>query len=219
MDIAPKNARKRIARDLVSKLEADNNHLRTGFVGTPYLCRVLSEAGYDDMAYSLFLTRDYPGWLYAVSMGATTIWERWNSVKPDHSVGDAGMNSLNHYAYGSIFEWVYRYAAGLNPVADAPGFKKALIAPRPDRRLGKLSLAFESPMGRYQIKWAYQDTCFKMEVEIPFGAQAQICLPHVMPGTVMLNGTALEGGEMNGDALCLTKGAGTYTFAYSLSRE
>ncbi len=216
MDIVPENARKRIAEDLVTKLREDNNHLRTGFVGTPYLCRVLSDAGYDDMAYTLFLTKDYPGWLYAVSMGATTIWERWNSVKPDGSVGDIGMNSLNHYAYGSIMEWVYRYAAGINPSEDAPGFRKTVIAPHPDRRLGSMNATFEAPVGRIAVGWAYAENSFSLEVEIPFGAQAEILLPNAQAGTVNEDGAALKDGEVLNNTIRLNRCAGKYRFTYQI---
>ena len=120
MDLVPEGKRERVINDLRERLVKDKVHLKTGFVGTPYICRVLSENGYNDLAYTLLLNEDYPSWLYAVKMGATTIWERWNSVLPDGSISDTGMNSLNHYAYGSIVEWMYRYMAGIDPVEDKP---------------------------------------------------------------------------------------------------
>ena len=99
--------------------ENARNELRTGFVGTAYLCSVLTQAGFNHLAYTLFLNENYPGWLYEVNMGATTVWERWNSVMPDGHMSSTGMNSLNHYAYGAVMEWVCRDAAGLAPVEDA----------------------------------------------------------------------------------------------------
>ncbi|MFL6555562.1 MAG: alfa-L-rhamnosidase RamA, partial [Bacillus sp. (in: firmicutes)] len=104
MDLVPEEHKERLANDLRERLKKDKNHLKTGFVGTPYLCRVLSENGNNDLAYTLLLNKDYPSWLYAVTMGATTIWERWNSVLPDGKISGTDMNSLNHYAYGSIVE-------------------------------------------------------------------------------------------------------------------
>src|SRR5690606_13965852 len=113
----------------------DDMHLTTGFVGTPYRCLVLSENGLNDAAYTLLLNEDFPSWLYAVKLGATTIWERWNSVLADGSISDTGMNSLNHYAYGSIAQWMYQYMCGINPVAEAPGYRRIKLAPKPNSKL------------------------------------------------------------------------------------
>ena len=102
-------------------------HLNTGFVGTAYLCQALTKAGLVKEAYTLLLQEDYPSWLYEVNMGATTVWERWNSVLPDGKISGTGMNSLNHYSYGSIEAWMYKKVCGLT--ATEPGFKKAVIEP------------------------------------------------------------------------------------------
>ena len=158
--------------------ENARNELRTGFVGTAYLCSVLTQAGFNHLAYTLFLNENYPGWLYEVNMGATTVWERWNSVMPDGHMSSTGMNSLNHYAYGAVMEWVCRDAAGLAPVEDAPGFRKALMHPHPDTRLGEIDFSYESAMGRYRTHWKTVDeTTFDWELEVPFGAQAEAVLP------------------------------------------
>ena len=109
MDLVPDELRPRIIASLVELLKENNYYLKTGFVGTPYLCRVLSENGHNDIAYKLLLNEEFPSWLYAVKLGATTIWERWNSLLPDGRFGELGMNSLNHYCYGSIVEWMYRH--------------------------------------------------------------------------------------------------------------
>jgi alpha-L-rhamnosidase len=119
--------RERTTRDLEKKMELSDWELKTGFVGTPILCEELTAAGWADRAFDLLLNEEYPGWLYAVKLGATTIWERWNSVLPDGSLSGTGMNSLNHYAYGSIVAWLYRDVAGLIPLA--PGFREARLAP------------------------------------------------------------------------------------------
>ena len=95
-------------------------HLKTGFLGTPVLCRALSKCGDSETAYTLLLQEDLPSWLYEVNMGATTIWERWNAVLPDGVISGIGMNSMNHYAYGSIVEWMYRNMCGINPTEEAP---------------------------------------------------------------------------------------------------
>ena len=110
-------------------------HLTTGFLGTPYLCHVLSRYGYLDEAYLLLNREEYPSWLYPVKQGATTIWERWDGQKPDGSFQTTEMNSFNHYAYGAIGDWMYRVMAGIEIDEAAPGYKHVLIQPRPGRRI------------------------------------------------------------------------------------
>ena len=131
--ILPEDVRAQAAYALRLKLKSSDYHLRTGFIGTAYLCRVLSATGSNDIAYQLLLQDDFPSWLYEVKMGATTIWERWNSILPDGSISDTGMNSLNHYSYGSIVEWMYRDVCGIEPLEEAPGFRRFRLAPKPDR--------------------------------------------------------------------------------------
>lgn len=121
-NLAREKDRKRILNTLLTNIENHKNHLSTGFVGTPYICHTLSENGAHEMAATLFMKEDYPSWLYAVNMGATTIWERWNSIKPDGTFDESGMNSLNHYAYGSVGDWMYRKVAGLSQLE--PGYKR-----------------------------------------------------------------------------------------------
>lgn len=176
-DVCPVFARERIADDLYRRLKKDHSHLKTGFVGTPYLCRVLSEYGHHDMAMQLLMNEDCPSWLYPVKMGATTIWERWDSVLPDGTINPIGMNSLNHYAYGSIVEWIYRNLAGLQPCEDAPGFRKAIISPLPSERLKQLDCRYDSPYGRYEVHWRVESGSLSFRFVIPFQAEAVITLP------------------------------------------
>lgn len=165
------------AARLEQKLEETGGKLQTGFVGTPFLCAALTENGMERNAYDLLLNEEYPGWLYEVNLGATTIWERWNSMEPDGSVSSTGMNSFNHYAYGSIAQWICEYAAGLQPAQ--PGFRKAVIAPVPDARLGKVDFTYESAAGRYRVFWETLDkTTLHLTVEVPFGCQAELKLPY-----------------------------------------
>lgn len=178
MGFAPEQHRARLAKLLDSELEATGGKLRTGFVGTAYLNRTLSGNGYNKRAYQLLLNEDYPGWLYEVNLGATTVWERWNSLLPDGSISDTGMNSLNHYAYGAVMEWVYRDVAGINPVEDAPGFRKALIRPRPDYLLPRVSVKYDSAMGVYESSWEIRKDLFVWDVKIPFGAEVTIIFPN-----------------------------------------
>jgi alpha-L-rhamnosidase len=178
MDIIPEQWWEQTAYTLRLKLKESNYHLRTGFIGTPFLCRVLSENGGNDIAYRLLLQEDFPSWLYEVNMGATTIWERWNSVLPDGSISDTGMNSLNHYAYGSIVEWLYRNAAGIQPLEAHPGFRRFCLAPQPNRRLGSLKAEFHAPTGLIKSAWAYLESGeLELRFTVPSGAVAELSLP------------------------------------------
>ncbi len=178
MDLMADKDRERVAERLHALLKQNNYYLKTGFVGTPYLCRVLSANGYNDTAYKLLLNEKFPSWLYCVNLGATTIWERWNSVQADGLIGDTGMNSLNHYAYGSICEWMYRDMCGLNPLAEAPGFRKVRIAPKPNGRLRFASAKYDSPVGMYESRWEIKpDGTLRFDLTIPFGGTAEVILP------------------------------------------
>lgn len=218
MDLVSDEHRERTQRDLIAKLNKHKVHLRTGFVGTPYLCRVLSSIGANDLAYRLLLNEDYPSWLYAVNLGATTIWERWNSLNPDGSISSTSMNSLNHYAYGSIVEWMYRHMCGLNPATgdDAvAGFRHAHIAPQPDKSLDWARARYRSAAGLYESGWRFDDggnLC--MEIVIPFNASASVALPGAQLGDVSINGHALSDGTQVGDNVELTLGAGCHEIVY-----
>ena len=176
-DLVPDNCRARCLQMLKAKLDARGMHLDTGFVGTPLLCSALSRHGLHQDAVTLLLQEDYPSWLYEVNMGATTIWERWNSVMPDGLVSDTGMNSMNHYAYGSVLEWMYRDLAGLNPVWDAPGFKHVRIAPRADDRLDFVECAYDSAAGRYEVSWKHTEAGLQVRMVIPFDCEAEFVRP------------------------------------------
>lgn len=223
MDLVPDGFRDRVAADFIERLEKDNVHLRTGFVGTPYLCRVLSDIGANDLAYKLLLNEDYPSWLYAINLDATTIWERWNSLNPDGSVSSTGMNSFNHYAYGSIVEWMYRDMCGLNPSSgddSVTGFRTATIAPKPDQSLGWAKASYRSAAGLYRSGWRIDEAGqLTIEITIPFNAQANVILPDAQRDGVTLNGQLLTDGEQVGDNVELTLGAGSYTFAYPLRQK
>jgi alpha-L-rhamnosidase len=203
MELVPEEFTERIANDLRAKLKNDGNHLKTGFVGTPYLCRVLSENQGNDVAYTLLLNKDYPSWLYAVTMGATTIWERWNSVLPDGTISGTDMNSLNHYAYGSIVEWMFRHMAGINPVEDQPGFRHVTLAPQPNSRINHVKASLNSASGLYESKWSIdEEGNLDFAFTIPFNATATLILPDALVQTVKINGqllveTGLSAQQMN----------------------
>ena len=138
---------------------------------------MLSNTGSNDIAYKLLLQDDFPSWLYEVKMGATTIWERWNSILPDGSISDTGMNSLNHYAYGSVVEWLYRDVCGINPLEEHPGFKRILLAPRPDRLLGHARASFDAPVGRIESGWEIEGDEVRYRFRVPLAATALLRLP------------------------------------------
>ena len=175
--VYPEGRKDAVLSQLLSRLEAKNWHLDTGFCGTPFLCRALSDNGANAAAYTLFLNSDFPSWLYEVKLGATTVWERWNSLLPDGSISGTGMNSLNHYAYGSIVDWMYRNMIGFNPVEEAPGYKRATICPMPDPRLRRAGMTMDTASGRYRVSWRYDGEDLRYAVSVPFDCTAQLVLP------------------------------------------
>lgn len=198
MDLIPSEFVERTVNDFVEQLKADRIYLKTGFVGTPYICRVLSEYGYNDLAYKLLLNKDYPSWLYPVTLGATTIWERWNSVLPDGKISGTNMNSLNHYAYGSIVEWMYRNMAGLNPDENNPGFKHVLLKPKPNFKIKYLKAKLNSPFGLYQSEWRIlDDGKLNFKFTLPFDTTAEVILPDVEISTLYLNGKLVNDMEID----------------------
>lgn len=189
LNIVPENAKDRTIKALKRKLDEENIHHTTGFVGTPYLCPVLTDNGLADYAYTLLLNEDYPSWLYEVNMGATTIWERWNSVLPDGSISDTGMNSLNHYAYGSIVEWMYRYMCGLNPDEKNPGFKEFVIKPYPDKRFDYAKAEYRSVYGLIESGWRKEENGWKFNLTVPFDTRATFVIEERLSGEVSVEAT------------------------------
>lgn len=172
--------RERNEQALVKSLEDTDGKLRTGFIGTPLLCNVLSEIKEPRLAYDLLLNEEYPGWLYEVKMGATTVWERWNSILPDGSISEEGMNSLNHYAYGSVVEWMWKYMVGIRPREEDPGFKTVTIEPQPDWRIRTVNARYASASGVYEIGWeAVDEAHLKVKIKVPFDCTAYLKLPFV----------------------------------------
>lgn len=144
--------------------------LQTGFVGTPYLLHVLSDYGYEKLAYSLLLREKYPSWLYPVTKGATTVWEHWDGIMENGDFWSSDMNSFNHYAYGAVADWVYGRAAGISPVEEYPGYEKVRISPIPDERLGWLKCSYQSRHGLIRSEWSLQDDLWRYEIETPVDA-------------------------------------------------
>ena len=158
------------AAELAQRVIGCGKALQTGFVGTPYLLFVLSKYGYTELAYDLLLRQAYPGWLYAVNKGATTIWEHWDGIMEDGGFWSRDMNSFNHYAYGSVMGWVYEVAAGIQPMEEKPGFAQVTIAPNPDKRLGWLEASIDTAYGTVFSGWYYELEGLRYEIHTPVKA-------------------------------------------------
>lgn len=167
-----------VKRQLKKLFEDSNRKLKTGFVGTPLLCNVLTDYGMEDLAYDLLLNEEYPGWLHEVKLGATTVWERWNSLLDDGTISGISMNSMNHYSYGSVLEWMFRHAAGLNTIDAVPGMRKIAVAPLLNWKLRKIDASYDSPAGMYRSGWELPDPKHvTVRVSVPFGCSADLILP------------------------------------------
>lgn len=168
--------KEKILSEFKKRLQMDCNQIKCGFVGAPLLCTVLAENGMVELAYDFLLKEGFPSWLYSVNLGATTIWERWNSVLEDGTISGTGMNSLNHYSYGSVMEFMYGWIAGIRPLD--PGFGKAVIEPKPDIRLDRVNCRYDSVQGTYVSNWSIEpDGSIKAHIEIPFNCTAVVRLP------------------------------------------
>lgn len=176
-DMLPDSLRAQAASRLVDNIRRYNYHLTTGFLGTPYLCHVLTRFGHNDVACRLLLQDTYPSWLYEVKMGATTIWERWDGIKPDSTFETPSMNSFNHYAYGAIGDWMYRKLAGLDTYEDGPGYHHIRIMPHPDVSLSYAKASLDTYYGAAVSGWSLDSGKLKMDVEIPANTTADIFVP------------------------------------------
>ena len=166
----------RIVESFQKRLQKDQWKIKGGFVGATMMCRVMAENGLEDLAAYFLFQEGFPGWMHCVDLGATTIWERWNSVLDDGTISGTGMNSLNHYSYGSVMEYVYRDLAGIQSLA--PGFRRVRFAPQPTHRLQALDCAYDSASGMYRSAWHINaDGTLTVRFEVPFGCTAQAVLP------------------------------------------
>ena len=201
MDMLKPEQRKKAAECLADRLQTDGLKLSTGFLGTPCLCPVLTEVGLNEYAYALLLQTECPSWLYEVEQGATTVWERWNSRKPDGSFGPVSMNSFNHYAFGAVCEWLYKYVAGIRPDETAPGYKKIIIEPKVNSLLTEAGASIETVHGKVLSYWRLEGDTLTLDVEIPFNTTATIILP-----------------DCEGENT-FVRGSGKYSFTYKPTME
>lgn len=173
--LTPEEFIPRTIETLVKLIEENDGHLVTGFLGTPYFCYALSQNGKLKEAYELLQREDYPSWLYQVKMGATTVWEHLDGIKPDGSMWSADMNSFNHYAYGAVGDWLYRVVAGISPLE--AGCRRILISPNPGGSLTCAEAGLKTPYGLVRSHWKLDKGMFTLNVKIPPNTSAQIVLP------------------------------------------
>lgn len=219
MHLMPDELRAAAAEKLVAKIRDNHWLLGTGFVGTPYLLAVLADTGHADVAYRILLNRQYPSWGYLIDHGATTTWERWNG---DAMRDDPSMNSYNHYAYGAVAEWLYRYAAGVDTDPADPGFHTIRLHPNFDPRLGHLAFAYDSAYGTVASEWAIAGSTIHWKVVVPPNTSAVLSTGSTNATAFALNGTplanagsSLKPGSTEGDFLLP---AGSYTFTAMLQQ-
>ncbi len=156
-------------------MRAAGYRISTGFLGTPVIADALTGAGHVDVAYRLLLQTECPSWLYPVTMGATTIWERWDSLLPDGRINAGGMTSFNHYALGAVADWLHRSVAGLAPAA--PGLPRALGAPARDAGPQWASARHLTPYGEAAVRWEWRGSSVALRVVVPVGVRATVFVP------------------------------------------
>lgn len=218
MNLLPVSLRSAAADKLAAKIHANHDLLATGFLGTPYLLEELTKNGHAELAYKLLLNTDYPSWGYVIQHGGTTTWERWNS---DQMKNDPGMNSYNHYAYGAVGDWIYRYAAGVDATPLDAGFHTVLLHPVFDPRLGSLDLKYESSYGRISSAWKIDGQTATWHVTIPANTTGWLEVSSSEAGKWKLDGTSLASSTLakpvskpGGTGFELE--AGSYTFTVQL---
>jgi alpha-L-rhamnosidase len=219
-DLLPASQRQGAANRLAVDVDRFK-HITTGFLGTPLICGVLSDYGYMDQAYMLLNRKDYPSWLYPITRGATTIWERWDGIKPDGSFQDEGMNSFNHYAYGAIGEWLYAVVAGLDLAPQHPGYKHILVHPHPGGGLSYAKASLESMYGPATSGWRLKDGRMQIEAVVAPNTTATVILPKANEQDVTESGRPLSEAKgvtqvrRENDALTVEIGSGSYRFEYA----
>ncbi|MGD9929199.1 MAG: family 78 glycoside hydrolase catalytic domain [Mangrovibacterium sp.] len=211
---------------VVAKRLADDvnyfGHLTTGFIGTPLICKALTDHGYADVAYKLLFNKRYPSWLYPVTQGATTIWERWDGIKPDGTFQTVGMNSFNHYAYGAVGDWLYKSVAGLNPDEQNPGYKSFFIKPWLHAGLDFAKASYHSIYGNIVSGWKREGETLILEVEIPGNTKARIYIPCNDEANVTESGQPVSNHPdltcfgTEGNRVVIEAGSGNYQFVCNL---
>jgi len=189
MNLLPENLRSAAAGRLVKKIEANHGLLNTGFVGTPYLLEELTKTGHQKLAYDVLLNTGMPSWGYVIEHGGTTTWERWNG---DQMIGDPQMNSYNHYAYGAVADWIYRYAAGIDASPLDAGFHTVVLHPVFDPRLSPLEFSYQSSFGQIKSSWTARGSTAEWNVTLPANTTGRLELQPAEAARWRLEGVALN---------------------------
>ena len=216
-DLLPEDMRAQAAQRLVDNIKLYKNHITTGFLGTPYINNVLTRFGHDDVAYALLLQEKYPSWLYPVTKGATTIWERWDGIKPDGSFQTPSMNSFNHYAYGAVGDWMYKNITGIKREERIPSYKKILVAPRPGGGLSFAKGELESPYGKIVSEWAIHEGKITIAVTIPPNTTGTVVLPNSQGKDIHTDIASLidkQAVHLENSDRQFVVGSGSYRFEY-----
>ena len=185
---------------------------------------MLSDYDYFDEAFMLLNRKEYPSWLYPITKGATTIWERWDGQKPDDTFQDEGMNSFNHYAYGAIGEWLYRVVAGIELDPKDPGYKHIIIQPHPGGGLTNVKASHQSMYGQIASNWELKENLFQLNIEIPPNTSATVKLPAARLKGIAENGKALSKAKGIVDSIqkdedvIVKIGSGIYNFKYIMNK-
>lgn len=210
-NILPENLRAQAVERLAKNIARYKNHITTGFLGTPHICNVLTDNGRSDVAYKLLLQDTCPSWIYPVKMGATTIWERWDSMLKDGTIPNNGMNSFNHYSYGAIGDWLYRSAVGIRE--SAAGYKSITICPHTGGDFEYMKARTQTPYGDVAAGWTAQSNTLKsLDVEIPFNTTATVKVPAPNKEAVTCSSGVQPTDYVDGFAI-FNVGSGKYSFS------
>ena len=219
MDILPESYRKLAAENLNRNVKRFG-HITTGFLGTPLISQALTAYGYLDTAYMLLKRKKYPSWLYPITMGATTIWERWDGIKPDSTFQDAGMNSFNHYAYGAIGKWLYSTVAGIEIDEENPGYKNIIFKPNPGGGLTHAKAEINTMYGLAFSSWEIKGDLIVLNILVPANTMADVYLPVKDLKTASIGGISVTESsdvkirkDKNGEQF-IKIGSGSYEFAF-----
>jgi alpha-L-rhamnosidase len=197
------------ANRLVANIAAHGGHLTTGFLGTGELLPTLTRTGHTDVAYQILRQKTFPSWGYEIGEGATTIWERWDGIKPDGTFNDPGMNSFNHYGLGSVGDWMYQNIGGIAPAS--PGYRSVVIHPRPGGSLTRASATYRSGYGEIASRWSVSGGRFTLDVTVPVNTTAQVWVPATSASHVTQDGAKFL--RMQDGSAVFTVGSGHWHFS------
>ncbi|MNC25314.1 Bacterial alpha-L-rhamnosidase [compost metagenome] len=213
LGLLPEDMRQAAADQLAQLVKENEFRIGTGFLSTPYICRVLTEYGHHDEAYQLLLQTTPPSWLYAVTKGATTIWEHWESIDQHNVPQDA---SLNHYSFGAVVGWLFQCVAGINLLDRNPSRNEFIIAPTPNSRMKHAKAGYRSVMGLIRSEWLISQDSTTYRFEVPVNACARIILPYKdnVEFKILIGEAGVKEIEEEKNTLCVYVASGTYEFSY-----